>query len=118
MELQRLSITPQEAAKFGLTLNQDGIRRSAYQLLSYPDLGWESLLSVWPQLAAVPSGVRDRLETDATYAVYLDRQQSDIAAYRRDETIVLDSGLDFSALPGISNEIKGKLEMIRPKTLG
>lgn len=118
VELQRLSITPQEAAEFGLTLNQDGIRRSAYQLLSYPDLGWESLLSVWPQLAAVPSGVRDRLETDATYAVYLDRQQSDIAAYRRDETIVLDSGLDFSALPGISNEIKGKLETVRPKTLG
>jgi tRNA uridine 5-carboxymethylaminomethyl modification enzyme len=62
--------------------------------------------------------VRERLETDATYAVYLDRQQADIAAYRRDESIVLEEALDFQALPGLSNEIKLKLDLVRPKTLG
>ena len=63
-------------------------------------------------------GVRERLETDATYAVYLDRQQADIAAYRRDEGVVLPDELDFQGLPGLSNEIKAKLDRVRPRTLG
>jgi tRNA uridine 5-carboxymethylaminomethyl modification enzyme len=62
--------------------------------------------------------VRERLETDATYAVYLDRQQADIAAYRRDEGVVLEESIDFQELPGLSNEIKAKLDLVRPKTLG
>jgi len=116
--LHALNLTPQEAARQGLELNQDGVRRSAYQLLSYPGIGWGDLARVWPELAPVRSGVRERLETDATYAVYLDRQQADIAAYRRDESIVLEEALDFQALPGLSNEIKSKLDLVRPKTLG
>ena len=117
-KLQSLSVTPQEAARHGLELNQDGIRRSAYQLLSYPRIGWDDLARIWPDMAAVTSATRERLETDATYAVYLDRQQADIAAYRRDEGIVLEETIDFQALPGLSNEIKAKLDLVRPKTLG
>jgi len=116
--LHALNLTPQEAARQGLELNQDGVRRSAYQLLSYPGIGWGDLARVWPELAPVRAGVRERLETDATYAVYLDRQQADIAAYRRDESIMLEEALDFQALPGLSNEIKSKLDLVRPKTLG
>jgi len=116
--LRSLTITPVEAARRGLELNQDGIRRSAYQLLSYPLIGWPELVSVWPELASIPSPVRERLETDATYAVYLDRQKADIAAYRRDEAIVLDEGLNFQALSGLSNEVKAKLSRVRPRTLG
>jgi tRNA uridine 5-carboxymethylaminomethyl modification enzyme len=117
-QLHAFNLTPQEAARHGLALNQDGIRRSAYQLLSYPGVGWSDLARVWPALAPVRAGVKERLETDATYAVYLDRQQADIAAYRRDESIVLEEALDFQALPGLSNEIKSKLDLVRPKTLG
>ena len=102
----------------GWELNQDGIRRSAYQLLSYPSIGWHDLERVWPELAPVTASVKERLETDATYAVYLDRQQADIAAYRRDESVVLEDSIDFQGLPGLSNEIKAKLDLIRPKTLG
>jgi len=116
--LRELTATPKEAARQGLELNQDGIRRSAYQLLSYPHVGWADLCRLWPELDAVPVPVRDRIETDATYAVYLDRQQADIAAYRRDESIVLDQALDFRSLPGLSNEIKAKLDLVRPATLG
>ncbi|MBB3020997.1 tRNA uridine 5-carboxymethylaminomethyl modification enzyme [Microvirga lupini] len=116
--LQILALTPQEAARHGLELNQDGIRRSAYQLLSYPNIGWSDLLRIWPDLASVSASVRERLETDATYAVYLDRQQADIAAYRRDESVVLEEGIDFRGLPGLSNEIKAKLDLVRPKTIG
>ncbi|MGO4387758.1 tRNA uridine-5-carboxymethylaminomethyl(34) synthesis enzyme MnmG [Microvirga sp. 2YAF29] len=117
-KLQSVSMSPQEAARHGLNLNQDGVRRSAYQLLSYPSIGWAEITKAWPELESVSSQVQERLETDATYAVYLDRQQADIAAYRRDEGIVLEEALDFSGLPGLSNEIKAKLDLVRPKTLG
>lgn len=116
--LQSLSVTPQEAARHGLELNQDGMRRSAYQLLSYPSISWDHLVRVWPELASVSASAKERLETDATYAVYLDRQQADIAAYRRDEGVVLEEAIDFKALPGLSNEIKSKLDLVRPRTLG
>ncbi|MFL5156729.1 MAG: tRNA uridine-5-carboxymethylaminomethyl(34) synthesis enzyme MnmG [Microvirga sp.] len=116
--LHALTLTPQEGSRHGLELNQDGIRRSAYQLLSYPSVGWNDLTQVWPDLSAVSIPVRERLETDATYAVYLDRQQADIAAYRRDESVVLEESIDFQGLPGLSNEIKAKLDLVRPKTLG
>ncbi|KLK93844.1 tRNA uridine 5-carboxymethylaminomethyl modification protein [Microvirga vignae] len=117
-KLQSLSLTPQEAARQGIGLNQDGIRRSAYQLLSYPTISWDDLVKAWPELSSVSPQVQERLETDATYAVYLDRQQADIAAYRRDEGIVLEETLDFQGLPGLSNEIKAKLVLVRPRTLG
>jgi tRNA uridine 5-carboxymethylaminomethyl modification enzyme len=116
--LDALTLTPQEAARHGIHLNHDGQRRSAFQLLSYPSLTVAKLASIWPELRGWSSAVVDRLETDATYAVYLDRQAADIAAFRRDESILLADDLDFAALPGLSSEIRVKLDLIRPRTLG
>jgi tRNA uridine 5-carboxymethylaminomethyl modification enzyme len=116
--LEALSLTPQQAASFGLSLNQDGIRRTAFQLLSHPDVSLTCLQRVWPELQGIEPRVAERLETDATYAVYLTRQASDIAAYRRDESILLAEGIDFWELPGLSNEIKTKLDAVKPATLG
>jgi tRNA uridine 5-carboxymethylaminomethyl modification enzyme len=116
--LENRSVTPKEASQRGLELNQDGIRRSAFQLLSYPALTWDDVARLWPELETVPPAQRERLRTDAVYAVYLDRQHADIAAYRRDEGIALAEGIDFRSLPGLSNEIKSKLELVRPRTLG
>jgi tRNA uridine 5-carboxymethylaminomethyl modification enzyme len=116
--LQELTLTPRAAERHGLSLNQDGIRRSAFQLLAHPEIGWERLARIWPELAAVPAALADRLTTDATYAVYLDRQAADIAAFRRDEGVVIDAALDFMALPGLSHEIRTKLDLVRPRTLG
>jgi tRNA uridine 5-carboxymethylaminomethyl modification enzyme len=116
--LETLTLTPTEAARVGIALNQDGIRRSAFHLLSYPGLQWDDLQRVWTELASVPRGIVERLSTDASYAVYLDRQNADIAAYRRDEAIVLDQALDFMQLAGLSNEIKAKLDRVQPRTLG
>ena len=116
--LDSLSLTPDGAAAHGIPLNRDGIRRSAFQLLSYPNIDWSHLVAVWPDLAEIPDRVRDRLETDATYAVYLDRQQADIAAFRRDEAVALPVRLDYGAIPGLSNEMRTKLEIVRPLTLG
>ncbi|GJD52621.1 tRNA uridine 5-carboxymethylaminomethyl modification enzyme MnmG [Methylobacterium crusticola] len=116
--LESLSLTPAQAERHGLTLNQDGIRRTAYQLLSYPEIPWERLAAIWPDLGAVPAPVADRLRTDATYAVYLDRQRSDIAAFRRDEAVILPPALDYAGIAGLSNELRAKLDRVRPHTLG
>ncbi|MFH6785335.1 MULTISPECIES: tRNA uridine-5-carboxymethylaminomethyl(34) synthesis enzyme MnmG [Methylobacterium] len=116
--LDELSLTPTEAQRHGIALNRDGIRRSAFQLLSYPEITWDCLAAVWPQLAGVPPALADRLCTDATYAVYLDRQQADIAAFRRDEAVTLPARLDYGSIAGLSNELRLKLDKVRPLTLG
>ncbi|TGD97482.1 tRNA uridine-5-carboxymethylaminomethyl(34) synthesis enzyme MnmG [Methylobacterium nonmethylotrophicum] len=116
--LDALSLTPSQAERHGITLNRDGIRRSAFQLLSYPEITWEQLAAVWPDLRDIPPALADRLCTDATYAVYLDRQRADIAAFRRDEAVSLPPHLDYAGIAGLSNELRLKLDKVRPLTLG
>lgn len=115
--LQALTLTPQQAEAAGLQLNRDGLKRSAYQLLSYPDIGFESLAAVWPELAAYPAGVAARVTADAVYAVYLDRQAAEIQAYRRDQALKLPAELDLDGISGLSNELKAKLAAERPADL-
>jgi tRNA uridine 5-carboxymethylaminomethyl modification enzyme len=116
--LHSWTLTPQEAAKHGLSLNRDGIRRSAFQLLSYPDLDWAALARVWPEMHEVEPSVANRLASEAQYAVYMDRQRADVAAFKRDEAILLDEGIDYATLSGLSQELRGKLAAVQPTTLG
>ena len=113
-----LSITPKEAERHGLPLKRDGHRRTAFELLAYPSIAIADLAGVWPQLGAFAPKVAEQLEIDAKYAVYLDRQAADVAAYRRDETLALPPALDYEDLPGLSMEVRQKLAAIRPRTLG
>ena len=113
-----LSITPNEAARHGIALNQDGQRRTAFELLSYPTIGLADVARIWPQFAALEPKIAEQLEIDAKYAVYLDRQTADIAAYRRDESFELPDELDYAALNGLSNEVRQKLQALRPRTIG
>jgi tRNA uridine 5-carboxymethylaminomethyl modification enzyme len=113
-----LTITPKGAEQHGLALKRDGHRRSAFELLAYPILGIADLRSIWPQLGALDPKIAEQLEIDAKYAVYLDRQAADVAAYRRDETLELPAALDYETLPGLSTEVRQKLAVIRPRTLG
>ena len=82
---QSLNLTPNEAARYGLALNKDGQRRSAFELLAYPEIGWEQVRAIWPELSAVDPGIAVHLEIDAKYDVYLKRQVADVEAFRRDE---------------------------------
>ncbi|MGU3405251.1 tRNA uridine-5-carboxymethylaminomethyl(34) synthesis enzyme MnmG [Methylobacterium brachiatum] len=116
--LDAVSLTPSQAAAHGIMLNRDGIRRSAFQLLAYPEITWGQLAAIWPELAETAPRIADRLKTDATYAVYLDRQNADIAAFRRDEAVRLPASLDYAGISGLSNEMRVKLETVRPGTLG
>jgi tRNA uridine 5-carboxymethylaminomethyl modification enzyme len=113
-----LSLSPNEAARHGLHLNRDGVRRSAFDLLSYPDIDMVRLGAVWPELRSIDRFVAEQIEIDARYSVYLTRQEDDIAAVSRDESVELDAGLDYSRLAGLSNELREKLERVRPATLG
>ncbi len=113
-----LSLTPNEAGKHGISLNQDGQRRTAFELLSYPTLGVSDLARIWPRFASIDPKIASQLEIDAKYAVYLDRQTADIASYRRDESFELPEELDYAALKGLSNEIRQKLQALRPGTIG
>jgi tRNA uridine 5-carboxymethylaminomethyl modification enzyme len=110
--------TPQEAAVLGIHVNRDGVRRSAYNLLSYPDASIQSLSEAWPVLAQIDSEAIKQLEIEAKYAVYLDRQASDIAASRRDEEIAIPADFDYARVEGLSNEIRSRLGDVRPLTLG
>jgi tRNA uridine 5-carboxymethylaminomethyl modification enzyme len=116
--LETLTLTPNQGTAAGLSINQDGIRRSAFELLSRPDMDWAALCRVWPELSAVPTPIAEQIEIDAHYAVYLDRQQAEIDAHRRDENLALPEAFDVDALPGLSNEIRSKLRTYRPLTLG
>lgn len=116
--LKSLQLSPSEAVQKGLKVNQDGIRRSVFDLLSYPDQTLANLARIWPELGQIPAPLVDRLENDARYAVYLDRQQRDIAVYRRDESLFIPSDLDYAHISGLSAELRLKLEAVRPRTIG
>ncbi|MHB0770722.1 tRNA uridine-5-carboxymethylaminomethyl(34) synthesis enzyme MnmG [Bradyrhizobium sp. 5.13L] len=112
-----LAITPNEASKHGLSLNRDGQRRSAFELMAYPEIGWSQVRAIWPELAAIDPVIATHLEIDAKYDVYLERQSADVEAFRRDEGMAL-SEVDYQLVPGLSNEVRAKLEKARPFTVG
>jgi len=113
-----VSITPTAAARHGFALKRDGQRRTAFDLLSYPDFGIADVGRIWPALLDLAPAIANQLEIDAKYAVYLDRQAADVAAYRRDESLALAEDLDYVALPGLSHEVRHKLQTVKPRTIG
>ena len=115
--LRGLTLTPNEARSHGLEINRDGRRRSAYELLSHPGIDMARLAAIWPELDRLDPPIAAQLATDARYAVYLRRQEADIAALRRDERIAIPPDFDYAALSGLSIEVRQKLERHRPATL-
>ncbi|MDQ4061646.1 MAG: tRNA uridine-5-carboxymethylaminomethyl(34) synthesis enzyme MnmG, partial [Pseudomonadota bacterium] len=101
----------------GLFVNRDGRVRSAFDLLAHPGVTLARLTAVWPALGALAPAVAEQLEIEATYAVYLARQDAEIAKLRREEDLRLPEDLDLDAIPGLSNELKHKLGLVRPQTV-
>ena len=115
--LTALTTTPNVARKADVMINADGKSRSAFEVLSYPDIETADVIRLWPEIAGIPAAVLEQLTVDAQYAVYLDRQRDDIAAVRRDEQKPIPDGLDYAAIPGLSMEIRQKLLQFRPQTI-
>jgi len=117
-QLAGLRLGPSALRRHGIEVKADGVARSAADLLACPDIDLPRLAAVWPELAALPPDIAEQLEIDARYAGYLDRQERDIAAYRRDEALLLPETLDYAGIGGLSAEVRGKLSAARPATLG
>jgi tRNA uridine 5-carboxymethylaminomethyl modification enzyme len=115
---QSVSVTPNEAAKHGLALNKDGRQRTAFELLSYPDMDIAKITPIWPELSSLTPKIAEQIEINAKYAVYLDRQQADVASFQRDEALVLPEDIDYAEVTGLSNETRFKLGNARPRTIG
>lgn len=115
--LQNSVASPSEARKAGLMVNEDGKRRSAFDLLSYPDMTLESLTALWPDLTQIDADIAEQVSIDAQYAVYLDRQRADIESVRRDEQRHIPDDIDYSNIAGLSHEMRQKLSFARPQTI-
>ena len=115
--LNDLTISPSAARKSGLAVNEDGKIRTAFEILSYPDISARDAVRVWPQMGEIPATVMEQLMVDAQYAVYLDRQKDDIEAVKRDEQKLIPDSLDYAAIPGLSMELRQKLAALRPQTI-
>ncbi|WPZ15392.1 tRNA uridine-5-carboxymethylaminomethyl(34) synthesis enzyme MnmG [Nitratireductor rhodophyticola] len=115
--LKDRSLSPNEAARHDINLNRDGVRRSAYELLSYPDMDISRLINIWPELVEIPSSLVEKIETEARYAVYLERQGNDAAMLRREEARLIPAELTFDGIAGLSNELKQKLKDRRPRSI-
>ena len=111
-------MTPRAARERGWPVNQDGRVRSAFDYLSYAEIGFEQLRAAWPELDAVPEALAAQVSIEAQYAGYIERQRADVAAMRADEALAIPEDLDYGRVGGLSNEARSKLEAVRPRTLG
>jgi tRNA uridine 5-carboxymethylaminomethyl modification enzyme len=115
--IQGLELTPAEARRHGIETSQDGVRRNAYQLLSYRNVDMKMLTGIWPKLTRIDDKTAEKIETEARYAVYLERQKADVAVIQREETLRIPTDFDYASLPGLSNELKQKLGSRRPESI-
>ncbi|PCI63908.1 MAG: tRNA uridine-5-carboxymethylaminomethyl(34) synthesis enzyme MnmG [Kordiimonadales bacterium] len=117
--LERLTLTPNQAVEYGLKVKQDGVRRSAFILLGFNDIGFNNLREVWPdELSSVSTSIAGQIEIDALYHAYIDRQRADVIAFRKDEQMIIPEDLSFDTVIGLSNEMREKFNQARPATLG
>ena len=117
-QVGNLSMSPSEARRHGFAVNLDGVRRTAADLLAYSSIGFGELKQVWPELGGIRPDVAEQIEIDAKYTGYLERQEGDIRAFRRDEGLMLPEDINYLAISGLSNEVSQKLSDARPHTLG
>ena len=116
--VKKLKITPNEAIKHGIKIAKDGVKKSAFNLLSREGVNFNKLREIWSELPKASKSEEEQIEITAHYSGYLDKQEADIIAFRKDENLIIPQNIDFSKLSGLSNEVKSKFALIKPKTLG
>ncbi len=116
--VKTLKASPNDLQKAGLNINQDGRQRTAFDLLRYPEISWGDLEKIWPEISNVSEQVKEQIEIDALYAGFMARQMAEIEAFRKDEALKIPAIVDYGQIGGLSNEVRQKLEQVRPETLG
>jgi tRNA uridine 5-carboxymethylaminomethyl modification enzyme len=115
---EKLVFSPSQLEKVGISVNKDGRPRALFDLINQTDIGWDRLAALWPEMAAIEPVIREQIQIDALYSGYLGQQEADIAAFRREEGLTLPPTLDYSRIGSLSNEVRQKLETLRPSTIG
>ena len=116
--LKSLKISPNEAEKFNIKIAKDGVKRSAFDILSRKGVSFNKLRSIWKKIPKATVKEEEQIEISAHYSGYLEKQEADILAFRKDENLMIPENIDYSKLSGLSNEVKSKFQLIRPRTLG
>jgi tRNA uridine 5-carboxymethylaminomethyl modification enzyme len=116
--LNTLKISPNEAKKFNIKIAKDGVNRSAFEILSRDKVNFKKLRSIWPKIPKADQKEEEQIEINAHYSGYLQKQEADIVAFRKDENLLIPLNIDYSKLSGLSNEVKTKFKLIKPTTLG
>ncbi len=116
--LSECDVSPNEAAKHGIHLNKDGVRRSALEILAMSGRDFEDLKRLWPDLASLDAATVDRVAADAHYAPYLEKQRRDVEGMRNDEALEIPRDTEYRGIAGLSNEMSAKLSAVRPRTIG
>ena len=115
---ETLFITPTELEKHGVVVKQDGVRRSAFNVMSYNNVSYETIIKIWPQLASVAANIYEQVEIEARYAGYIKRQMADIEVFKKDENLKIRDDIDYTKIGGLSREMISKLSAVRPSTIG
>ena len=116
--LKTLKISPNQAQKFNIKIAQDGVKRTAFEILSREGVNFDTLRGIWKKIPAAQKKEEEQIEISAHYSGYLEKQEADIVAFRKDENLLIPSDIDYAKLSGLSNEVKSKFKLIKPKTLG
>jgi len=117
-KLKSLQVTPNELEKLGISINKDGVRRNAYELISHPQVGFDKVSVIWPELNEIAPGIKNQIRVESMYGSYLDRQNAEIREFRKEDSINIPAKLDYSVIPSLSNEVRQKLAKHQPATIG
>ena len=117
-KMERLSTTPSKISKFGINIAKDGVSRSADQILSQKGVDMVKIREIWPEIEYISKEIDDQIQINAHYRGYLKKQNADILAFKRDENLTIPININYDALSGLSNEVKSKFNLIKPKTMG
>jgi tRNA uridine 5-carboxymethylaminomethyl modification enzyme len=115
--LSQKTLTPSKAEQIGIEINKDGRRRTAFELLAYPDMSFRRLVEIWPELESVDPAIAAQIEIDARYDSYVKRQEIDVAALKKDEALAIPQAFDYATLPSLKAELRQKLAQQRPATI-
>jgi tRNA uridine 5-carboxymethylaminomethyl modification enzyme len=115
--LDAVFLTPHQIKQMGIKVSQDGVLRSAFTLLSFPDVTPEAIAGIVPEFATLEPGIQRQIACDALYSQYIDRQQNEVDGLKRDESLLIPADFDYSILPGLSNELKMKLTKVQPGSI-
>ena len=116
--MNKLFISPSKLSKFGINIAKDGNFRSAEQILGQKDVNMIKIREIWPNIPYISKEIDDQVEINAHYRGYLSKQKADILAFKRDENLKIPENVNYDDLSGLSNEVKSKFKLIRPKTMG